>query len=67
MEAMSRAIGAIKAIMLGIANVVMARNRMTFWPWVVISSSCRSATAIQTTPVSDKRMSTSAPAVCRKT
>ena len=57
MEAISRAIGAISAIMLGMASVVMARKRSASWPCVVISSSWRSATAIQTTPVSDTRMS----------
>ena len=57
MEAISRAIGAIRAIMLGMASVVIARKRRASCPCVVISSSWRRATAIQTTPVKDTRMS----------
>ena len=53
MEAISRAIGAISAIMLGMASAVIARKRSASWPCVVISSSWRSATAIHTTPVND--------------
>ncbi len=44
MQAISSAIGAISASMLGIASVVMARKRRASWPCVVISSSWRSAT-----------------------
>jgi hypothetical protein len=66
MAAISRPMGAIRAVMAGMASVVMSRNRRASWPWEVISSSWRSATAIHTTPVSDTRMRISAPAVCRK-
>jgi hypothetical protein len=67
MVAISSPMGAMTAIMLGTANVVITKKRSAFCPWLVISSSWRSATAIHTTAVSDMTMSTSAPAVCRLT
>jgi hypothetical protein len=67
MVAIRRAIGAITASMLGMASVVMARKRSASCPWVVISSSCRRATPIQTTLTSDIRMTSVMPATCRNT
>ena len=60
---MSRATGAISAIRFGSASVVMIRKVTVLCPSLVTTLSWRSASAIQTMPVSDSRISARAAAV----
>ena len=67
MAAISSEKGAMIAIRLGSASVVILTSIHTSWPCEVTTLSWRRASAIHTMADSDKRMISSAPPACRKT